>query len=191
MKLLAGLAALALTVPGLAHAANNLSGTYRIAMTTICQSIENEVFTKNSNGSTTTVVNTINEGKITQTVGFITFKPSTAGGLSGTVSANFTQTKGTLAILGLPGGAGQPGSPHVPDMQMGNGAPTGTYSLTVSTLPTPSTFTITIKGDTKNSFPTYLSKLSGGVYTHADFINIDGNTGEAPTCSNSGSLDRN
>lgn len=190
MKLFAGIAALALAVPGLAHAAGNLSGTYRITMTTICQSIENEVFNK-AGGVTTTTVNTINEGKISQTVGFITFKPSTAGGLSGTVSANFTQTKGTLAILGLPGGPGQPGSPHVPDMKMGNGAPTGTYSLTVATLPTPSTFSITIKGDTKNSFPTYLSKLSGGVYTHADFINIDGNTGEAPTCSNTGSIDRN
>ncbi len=185
MKTAFALAVLAIAVPGMAQAAN-ISGTYSIKYTTLCQSIENEVF------QPSTQIMTINEGKISQTVGTITFTPTTAGGLSGTVSAIFTQTQGTLAILGLPGNPpSQPASPHVPDMKIGNGTPSGTYSLTLPSGATPAKITINFGKGSGGTFTSYLSKLSGGVYTHADFISIDGNTGAAPSCSNSGSIDHN
>jgi hypothetical protein len=190
MKFLAGLTALTLAAPGLAHAAN-IGGTYGIKFTTLCQSIENEVFNKNSNGSTTTIIETIDEGKISQTIGTITFTPTKAGGLSGNVSATFTQTKGTLTILGLPGNPpSQPASPHVPDMKVQTKSQTGTYSLTLNGT-APATLSLNFGKGSVSTFTAYLSKLSGGAYTHADFIGIDGNTGEAPSCSNSGSLDHN
>jgi hypothetical protein len=183
MKLVAGLTALTLAVPGLAHAAN-ISGAYSIKLTTLCQSIENELF------KPSTQIQTIDEGKIQQAVGVITFTPSKAGGLTGKVSATFTQTKGTLAILGLPGGAGQPATPHVPDMQIQTGNQTGTYSLTLPSGSAPAVISITFSGDTANVFTAYLSKLSGTAYTHADFIGIEGNNGSKPNCSNSGSIER-
>jgi hypothetical protein len=57
MKLLTGLIALTVAVPGLAHAAT-ITGTYALRYTTLCQSIENEVF------KPSTQIQTINEGKI-------------------------------------------------------------------------------------------------------------------------------
>jgi hypothetical protein len=189
MKFLTGLIALTVAVPGLAHAAN-ISGTYSIKLTTLCQSIENEVFNK-TGGTTTTVINTINEGKIQQTVGVITFTPTKAGGLTGKVSATFTQTKGTLAILGLPGGTGQPATPHVPDMQIGTENQTGTSSLTLPKGSAPAVISIAFSGDTGDVFTAYLSKLNGTTYTHADFIDIDGDKGSKPSCSNSGSIEHN
>jgi len=182
MKLFAGLAAVALAVPGLAHAAGNLSGTYALHLDEICQSIENELFNPK------TQIQTIDEGQFTRTIGLITFTPAKAGGLTGTVSANFTQAKGTLTILGLPG---PPASPHVPDVQMGNAARTGTYAITVPAGATPGTFKITFKGDTLNSFTAYFSQLAAGAYGHVDFMTIEGNMdGEAPSCVQSGSLQK-
>jgi hypothetical protein len=183
MKLVTGLIALTLAVPGLAHAAN-LSGTYSIKLTTLCQSIENELF------KPSTQIQTINEGKISQAIGVITFTPSKAGGLTGNVSATFTETKGTLAILGLPGGTGQPATPHVPDMQIVTGNQTGTYSLTLPSGSAPAVISITFSGETGDVFTAYLSKLSGTAYTHVDFIGIDGDKGSKPSCSNAGSIER-
>src|SRR5262245_53407568 len=100
MKLVAGLAALAFAVPGLAHAAGTIKGTYSVHYTTLCQSIENEVFTKTAGGAQQTRIDTIDEGELDQSIGFITFTPSSAGATSGKVSANLTQAKGSLAILG-------------------------------------------------------------------------------------------
>jgi hypothetical protein len=190
MKLLTGLIALTVAVPGLAHAASNISGAYTIKLTEVCQSIENEVFNKNGT-TTTTVINTIDEGKISQTVGVITFTPTTAGGLTGKVSATFTQTKGTLAILGLPGNPpSQPATPHVPDMQLQTKGQTGTYSLTLPGT-APATITINFGKGSVSTFTAYLSKLSGGAYTHAEFIDRESDGSAAPSCSNAGSIEHN
>jgi len=181
MKLFAGLAALVLAVPGLAHAAN-VSGTYAIHLDEVCQSIENEIF------KPSTQIQTIDEGHISRTIGLMTFTPTTAGGTSGAVSASFTQAKGTLTILGLPG---PPASPHVPDVQMGSTTRTGTYSLTVPTGTKPGTFKVTFKGDTVTTFTAYFSQLNGATYSHVDFINAEGNMeGEAPSCVQSGTLQK-
>jgi hypothetical protein len=182
MKLFAGLAVVMLAVPGVAQAAGNINGSYSIKYTTLCQSIENELF------KPSTQIQTIQEGKISQTVGVITFTPTTPGGLSGKVSAVFTQTQGTLAILGLPG---PPASPHVPDMQIGTGTPSGTYSVTPASGAKPATIKINLGTGSGSTFTAYLSKLKGAVYTHADFIGIDGDTSSAPSCSNAGSIDLN
>ena len=187
MKLLAGLAALVLAVPSLAHAAN-VNGTYAMRYTTFCQSIENEVFTKSGTSQQITI-NTIDEGKFVQSIGFIKFTPSKAGALTGTVSANMTQAKGTLTILGLPGSATQSGQPDTPDMKMSTKSQTGTYTLTLATPPSPSKLVIAFTGQGTENFTAYLSKLANGVYGHADFIAIDANTGATPSCSNTGSAD--
>src|SRR4051812_7116205 len=182
MKLIAGLAAMALAVPGLAHAAGNITGTYALRLDEICQSIENELF------KPSTQIQTIDQGNFTRTIGLMTFTPTTAGGKSGKVSASFTQGKGTLTILGLPG---PPASPHVPDAHMGTTTKAGTYSMTVQTSTTPGSFKVTFKSDPANNFTVYFSQLSGGVYNHLDFIGIEGNMdGEAPSCVQSGTLQR-
>lgn len=180
MKFLAGLAALTLVAPGLAHAAT-ITGTYALRYMTLCQSIENEVF------STSTQIQTINEGKILQTIGFMTFKPSPAGGLSGTVSAQLTQAKGSLAILGLPG---PPAQPAVPDMKIGSAAQSGTYTLTLATPPSPSKLTISFTGEKTGTFFAYPSKLASGIYGHVDFVDLDGSVANKPNCINSGSAER-
>ena len=162
--------------------ADTISGGYSIIFTTICQSIEKETFGK------TTVVSTIQEGKISQTVGTITFKPSTAGASSGKVSAQFTQSKGTLAILGLPG---PPATPAVPDMAISTGTQSGTYSLfpLVGGLPVFSlSITFTGKNGGTDTFTAYPSQSKNGVYDHVVFIGIDGETGQSPSCTNSGTI---
>lgn len=181
MKFFVGALAMLMAVPGLAQAAN-LSGTYAIHLTEVCQSIEKEVFNP-------TQIQTIDEGKVSQIIGLFTFKPTAVGGLSGTVSASVTQAKGTLTILGLPGGNGQPGQPAVADMKLGNEALTGTYSITVAAGTAPSTFNITFNGETI-SFTSYFSQLSGGIYSHMDFIGTDHKitSSQAPSCAHSGSL---
>jgi hypothetical protein len=185
MKFVAGLAALALAVPGLAQAAN-INGTYALRYTTLCQSIENEVFTKTASGAQQTTITTIDEGKLQQTIGFITFKPSAAGGTSGTVTATLTQAKGSLAILGMPG---PPVQPAVPDMQIGTAPQSGTYTLTLATPPKASTLQIAFTGDKTETFTAYLSKLSGGIYGHVDFEGLDGPIGGKNHCLNNGTAD--
>jgi hypothetical protein len=177
---------LVLGIAGVATAgahATNISGAYSIKYTTLCQSIENEVFGKS------TQIQTIDEGKISQTVGTITFTPTTAGGLSGKVSTVATQSKGSLAILGLPG---PPASPAVPDMAVSTGTQTGTYMLvpSVGGLTTFYSLSITFAGKKGGTtmFTAYPSLAKSGVFSHADFIGIDGN-GAKPTCSNAGSID--
>jgi hypothetical protein len=187
MKLIAGLSVLGLAVPGLAHAAN-INGTYALRYTTLCQSIENEVFTKSGTSQQTTI-NTIDEGKIQQTIGFITFKPSAAGGTSGTVTATLTQAKGSLAILGLPGSPTQPGQAAVPDMQIGTAPQSGTYTLTMATAPKPSTLQIAFTSEKTETFTAYLSKLTGAVYGHVDFEDLDNPIGGKNHCVNTGSAD--
>jgi hypothetical protein len=190
MKLAAGLLALAVVAPGLAHAANTIRGTYALRYTTLCQSIENEVFTKTGTGGQQTTINTIDEGKLQQTIGFITFTPSSAGASAGAVSAHLTQAGGSLAILGLPGNPpAQPAQPAVPDMQIGNGVQTGTYSLTLATAPNPSTLMITFKGSKLETFTAYGSKLAGGVYGRIDFVDLDNPISGKNHCINSGSAD--
>jgi len=184
MKFFAGVLAVAVAVPGLAHAGNNISGTYSVHLTEVCQSIENEIF------KPSTQIQTIDEGKITQTIGLITFTPTKAGGLSGAVSASFTQANGTLTILGLPGGTGQPGQPAKPDMQIGSATQSGTYSMTAGVGNAPGTLKITFKGDNLNNFTAYMSQPAGGIYGHVDFIDIESNNETAPTCANSGTLVR-
>lgn len=183
MRVAVGLAVLAAAIPGLAHAAV-VSGTYIIRYTTLCQSIENEVFQPNTN------VNTIDEGKIQQSIGFITFNPSSPGGASGTLTASLTQGKGSLAILGLPG---PPVQPAVPDMKISTGATTGTYALTLQTAPKPSTLKITFTGQPAENFTAYLSKptatATGSVAGHLDFIDLDGPIGGKNHCVNTGSAD--
>jgi hypothetical protein len=177
---------LALGIAGMTAAganATNISGAYSIKYTTLCQSIENEVFGKS------TVINTIDEGKISQTVGTITFTPTTAGGLSGNVSIVSTASKGSLAILGLPG---PPASPAVPDMKISTGTQTGTFTLVPSVGGPAAIYSLTITFAGKNGgsamFTTYPSLAKSGVYSHADFIGIDGK-GAKPSCSNAGSID--
>jgi hypothetical protein len=182
MKFFVGALAVAMAFPGLAQAAN-LSGTYAIHLTEVCQSIEKEVFNP-------TQIQTIDEGKIVQTVGLITLTPTKAGGLSGTVAANFTRAKGTLTILGLPGGAGQPGQPAVADMSLNTGSRTGTYSMTAGAGNTAGTFKLLFTGNTLNAFTAYFSQSNGATYSHVDFINSESNSGSAPSCANSGSLQR-
>ena len=142
MKLFASVLAAMLAIPGLANAAGTITGTYTVRLTEICQSIENELF------KPATQVQTIDEGNFTQSIGLMTFTPAKAGALSGTVSARFTQAKGTLTILGLPG---PPASPHVPDVHMGNATKTGTYSITLPTASAPGSFKVTIGNDTPNN----------------------------------------
>ena len=187
MKFFAGLIALTVAVPGLAHAAT-ITGTYALRYTTLCQSIENEVFQKSGQ----TVINTIDEGKIQQTIGFITFTPSSPGASAGTVTAHLTQTKGSLAILGLPGNPpAQPAQPAVPDMGITTGVQTGTYSVTLATPPNPSTLKITFsdKGSKLETYTAYPSKLAGGIYGRVDFADLDGSVANKQNCSNSGSAD--
>ena len=188
MKLVAGLCALAVAVPGLAHAGATITGTYALHFTTLCQSIENEVFTKTGTSQQTTI-NTIDEGKLQQSVGFLTFTPSGAGASAGTLTGHLTEAKGSLAILGLPGGSGQPGQPDTPDMQVQSSVQTGTYSITFATPPNPSTLKITFKGDTLQTFTAYPSKLAGGVYGRLDFVSIDKPIGGKNHCVNTGSAD--
>src|ERR1700743_1021265 len=88
---------LATVIPGVAHAAGNLKHTYSIVLTQLCQSIDNELF------KPSTVINTINQGKLSQSIGFITLTPTKAGGLTGKIAVHFTQSQGSLTILGLPG----------------------------------------------------------------------------------------
>jgi hypothetical protein len=182
MKLFAGLAALALAVPGLAHAAT-IKGTYSVRYTTLCQSLENEVFTESGTSQQTTI-NTIDEGRLQQSIGFITFTPT--GANAGNVTAHLTQAKGSLAILGLPG---PPAQPAVPDMKIGNGTQTGTYTLTLGTGSNPSTLKIAFKGSPTEVFSAYLSKLSGAVYGHVDFEDLGSPIAGKNHCINSGSAD--
>jgi hypothetical protein len=182
LKYLAGFAVSAAMMGGTADAATTFSGSYSIRYTTLCQSIENEVF------KPSTQINTISLGKISQTVGLITFTPSAAGATSGTVSATATQSKGSLTILGLPG---PPATPAVPDMVLRTAKnQTGTFSFKAGAAGTASSLTIKFTGETPEVFSTFASKPKSGIFTHADFVTIDGNTGEAPNCSNSGSLDQ-
>jgi len=185
MRFAAGLAALVFAVPGLVHAAN-INGTYSLRYTTLCQSIENEVFTKQSNGSQQTTINTIDEGKLQQTIGFIAFKPSSAGATSGTITATLTQAKGSLAILGLPG---PPAQPDTPDVQIGTAQQSGTYSLTLKTPPNPSTLTISFTGEKQEVFTAYPSKLASGIYGHIDFENTEKPINGVNHCINTGSAD--
>ena len=171
--------ALLTAVPGIAHAAN-LNGTYSVVLTQLCQSIDNEVF------KPSTVINTINDGKLSQSVGFVTMTPSTVGGLTGKISARLTQSQGSLTILGLPG---PPVSPPNPDMVIQNATQTGTFSLTLGSGLAPSTLSLTFSGDKLRTYKAYFSQLSGGVYKHGTFINLSGNNGGAPTCTNQGTLD--
>lgn len=182
MKSIAALTVLALAVPGLAHAAATIKGTYALSFTTLCQSIENEVFTK-SGSSQQTTINTIDEGKLQQSIGFLTFTPSSAGASAGTVTGHLTEAKGSLAILGLPG---PPASPAVANMQIQSGVQTGTYSITLATPPSPSTLKIAFKGDSVQTFTAYPSKLAGGVYGHLDFASIDKPISGKNHCVNSG-----
>lgn len=181
MKLFAGVLALVMAVPGLANAAGNVSGTYALQLSETCQSIENEIF------KPSTQIQTIDEGNFTRTIGFMTLTPTKAGGLTGTVSANFTQAKGTLTILGLPG---PPASPHVPDVQIGSTTKTGTYSVTVPAGATAGAFKIKFGSDAQNGFTAYFSQLVGGAYTHVDFINTESNNETAASCAQSGTLQR-
>jgi hypothetical protein len=164
--------------------ASNLSGAYSIKFTTLCQSVEREVFGKS------TQIQTIDEGQISQSVGVITFTPTTPGALSGKISAVLTQSKGTLAILGLPG---PPSSPAVPDMKISTGTQTGVYTLTPSVGGAATTYALSITFAGKNGgtdvFTTYPSLAKSGVFSHADFVNIDGNAGAKPSCSNAGTID--
>lgn len=193
MKSLAALAVLAVAAPQAAQAATgNLNGTYTLRYTTLCQSIENEVFTTVGGGTDQdqqTDIETINEGKISQTIALIQFKPSTTGALSGTFTARFVQSNGTLAILGMPGGS--PPSSAAPDMTLTTDTQnrTGAYSVTLSTGLGPSSFTLTPTGQSAITFSAYVSQLRTSTYYHFDFINIDGNPGQAPSCTNSGSGD--
>jgi hypothetical protein len=182
LKHLAGLTLSAVAICGTAHAANTFSGTYSVRYTTLCQSIENEVF------KPITQVNTISLGKISQTVGVITFTPSAAGALSGAVSINATQSNGSLTILGLPG---PPVTPAAPDMVVSTGKPqAGSFSFKPMLGGGPSTLTIMLAGETPEVFLAYVSKPKNGAFTHADFIAIDGAPGKPPSCSNSGSIDQ-
>lgn len=185
MKSAVALAALALALPGLAHAAN-INGTYAVRYTTLCQSIENEVFTKTASGAQQTTINTIDQGRLQQTIGLITFKPSAAGGTSGTVTATLTQAKGSLAILGMPG---PPVTPAAPDMKIGTASQSGTYTLTLATPPNPSTLQIAFTGEKSETFTAYPSKLVSGVYGHVDFENLDGPINGANHCINTGTVD--
>lgn len=183
MKLFVGLAALALAMSGTAHAAN-ISGTYSLHYITLCQSIENEVI------SPSTKISTIDQGRIGQTVGSITFSPSSPAGLSGTVTASLSKTTGSLAILGLPG---PPATPAVPDMQIQSVTQTGTYSLIPVTPPAPSTLKITFDGQSLDIFRAYLTKVTGSaagsVYGHIEFVGLDGPIGGKRHCSNLGAAD--
>jgi hypothetical protein len=188
MKRVAGLFALAFAVPGLAHAAGTLKGTYAVHYTTLCQSLENEVF-KKTGTSQQTEIDTIDEGTLQQSIGFITFTPSTAGANLGKISAQLTQAKGSLAILGLPGGTGQPAQPAVPDMKIQSGPQTGTYTLTLGTGSNPAILKITFTKQTPENFTAYLSKLTAAVYGHADFEDTDVPIGGKDHCINSGTID--
>lgn len=186
MKLVAGLAALALAVPGWAYAAGTIKGTYSLRYTSLCQSIENEVFTKTPSGAQQTTINTIDEGKLQQTIGFITFTPSSAGAASGKVKATLTQAKGSLAILGMPG---PPVSPAVPDMKIGTAPQSGTYSLTLMTPPAASALQVAFTGEKVENFTAYPSKLTNGVYGHIDFEDLDNPISGKNHCINTGSAD--
>ena len=63
---------------------------------------------------------------------------------------------------------------------------TGTYSVTVPAGATAGTF----KGDTLNTFTAYFSQLSAGAYLHADILNAESNNETAPSCAQSGTLQR-
>jgi hypothetical protein len=182
LKYLAGLAASVAMIAGTAHAATTFSGAYSIRYTTLCQSIENELF------KPSTHIDTIDLGKISQTVGVITFTPSTAGALTGTVSASATQSNGSLTILGLPG---PPPSPAVPDMVLRTSKnQSGTFNFKVVLGGGPSTLTIKFGDQTPEVFSIYASKPKNGAFTHADFVGLDGDAGKPPNCSNSGSIDQ-
>ena len=177
MRTLAGLAALAVAIPALAHAAT-LSGKYAIHYTKLCQSIESEVF------SPSTRIQTIDPGRILHTTGFITFMPSTAGGLSGNLSAQLSQSKGSLAILGTPT------LPAVPDMEIASATTGGTFALTLATPTAPATLKFAYTGGKQSTLIVYLSKLAGGIYRHADFVDLEGNVGGRPNCTTFGSADQ-
>jgi len=175
MKTLAGLAALAVATPALVHA-GTLSGKYAVRYTTLCQSIE----TENSRGK----VKTIDPGRIQHAIGFITFNPSTPGGLSGQLSAQLSQAKGSLTILGTPT------LPAVPDLKINSGTTGGTFALSPGTPTSPPTLKFAFTGGKQSTLIIYLSRLLGGVYDHADFIDLEGNVGGRPNCSTFGSADR-
>lgn len=177
MRTLAGLAALAVAVPALAHAAT-LSGKYSARYTTLCQSIEQEVL------SPSTQIQTVDRGKILHAIGVITFTPSTPGGLSGKISAQLSLAKGSLAILGTPT------QPAAPDMKINTGATGGTFVLTPATPTAPATLKFAYTGGKANTLIIYLSALVGGVYRHADFIDLEGDVGGKPNCTTFGSADR-
>jgi hypothetical protein len=177
MKPLVGLAALAIAVPGLAHAAT-LSGKYSVRYTTLCQSIENEVF------SPSTQIQTIDPGKILHTMGFITFIPSTPGRLSGKLSAQLTQAKGSLTILGTPT------QPPAPDVMIGNGTTGGSFTLIPATPSAPAMLQFAFTKSKPRTLTIYLSKLAGGVYGHIDFVDLEGNVAGKPNCITFGTADR-
>jgi hypothetical protein len=106
--------------------------------------------------------------------------------LSGTVSAQLTQAKGSLAILGLPG---PPAQLAAPDMKIGTAPQSGTYTLTLATPPSPSTLKITFTGATQEIFTAYPSKLASGIYGRVDFVDLDGSVADKPNCINSGSAE--
>jgi hypothetical protein len=177
MKTLAGLAALAVAVPTLAHAAT-LSGKYSARYTTLCQSIEQEVL------SPSTQIQTVDRGKILHAIGFITFMPSAPGGLSGKISAQLSLAKGSLAILGTPT------QPAAPDMKINSGTTGGTFALTPATATAPATLKFAYTGGKPSILTIYLSEPVGGVYRHADFIDLEGAVGGKPNCTTFGSADR-
>ncbi len=184
---------LLLAIPGAAQAATGtLSGIYTVKVTSLCQSIEKEAFTTAGVGTTDqdqqTQIQTIDQGKISQTYGFIQFTPSKAGALAGTLTIAGTQAAGSLTVLGLPG---PPATPAGPDMQMRQGTFPASYSMTVGTGLNPSSFVITLPGAAPRTYTAFPTQLKAGVYDHMDFITLttSGSNGSTPSCVDTGTID--
>jgi hypothetical protein len=182
--------ALASQMSAASGAASNISGTYLMNVTTLCQAIQNEVFTTTV-GSTDqdqqTTIQSIDPGSINQQTGYITFTPSAAGSNTGTVSAVLAKSQGSLLILGLPG---PPAFPDTPDMTFSadkaSSPESGTYTMAPGAGLNPGTLTISLGGGSL-SFTAFFGGAAAGIYHQAQFIAAQTN---GKGCTTQGSATR-
>ncbi len=174
-----------------AHAAN-VSGTYIMNWTEICQALQNETLLTENPGTTDTdllsMLNSVQNGKINQWVGYATFTPTVAGGLSGALSVVNAQTKGSLLVTGLPG---PPATPAVNDLGLTIGssaAPvTGTFSFKLGAALNPGSVTFVV--DKAVVLPAFFGQGVGGTITHFEFVGLEPSMG-GKACSVHGSAQR-
>jgi len=157
-------------------ATGNIAGTYIINFTELCQAVQNETITTDNPGTTDqdrfSLLQSSQNGKISDTVGYATFTPTHTGALSGSISIVASSTNGSELVTGLPG---PPATPPNNDMTLTLGsaaAPqTASYTITLGQGLNPSSISIAADGKTK-TYSTFLGQLVSGTYNHFEWVGL-------------------